>query len=50
MIDFKGRDYKKTIIPMAARWYVAYSLSYRYIEETMLERGILMDHSTIKDV
>ena len=32
---------------MAVRWYVAYSLSYRDIEELMLERGVLVDHSTI---
>ena len=47
MISFKGRHYKKTIILMAVRWYVAYSLSYRDIEEMMLERGVLVDHSTI---
>lgn len=32
---------------MAVRWYVAYSLSYRDIEELMLERGIQVDHATI---
>lgn len=32
---------------MAVRWYVAYSLSYRDIEELMSERGINIDHSTI---
>ena len=47
MISFKGRHYKKTIIVMVVRWYVAYSLSYRDIEELMLERGVLVDHSTI---
>lgn len=45
MISFKGRHYKKTIILMAVRWYVAYSLSYRDIEELMAERGIQADHS-----
>jgi putative transposase len=29
------------------RWYVAYSLSYRDVEELMLERGVEVDHSTI---
>ena len=29
------------------RWYLAYSLSYRDIEELMLERGVKVDHSTI---
>lgn len=29
------------------RWYVAYSLSYRDIEERRLERGIKVDPSTL---
>ena len=32
---------------MAIRWYVAYALSYRDIEELMSERGVSVDHSTI---
>ena len=32
---------------MAIRWYVAYALSYRDIEELMAERGLHVDHSTI---
>lgn len=32
---------------MAVRWYVAYNLSYRDIEELMAERGVNVDHSTI---
>ena len=32
---------------MSVRWYVAYSLSYRNIEELMLERGVNVDHSTL---
>ena len=32
---------------MAIRWYVAYALSYRNIEELMSERGLSVDHSTI---
>jgi putative transposase len=32
---------------MAVRWYVAYSLSYRDIEELMLERGTSVDHATL---
>ena len=47
MISFKGRQFKKTIILMSVRWYVAYALSYRNIEELMAERGVLVDHSTI---
>lgn len=29
------------------RWYLRYSLSYRDLEEMMLERGIQVDHTTI---
>ena len=32
---------------MAVRWYFAYALSYRNIEELMAERGVNVDHSTI---
>ena len=48
MLDFKWRHYEKTIILMAVRWYVAYPLSYRHIEELMKERGANVDHSTIQ--
>lgn len=29
------------------RWYVAYPLSPRHLEEMMAEPGILVDHSTV---
>ena len=32
---------------MAVRWYLAYALSYRDIEELMAERGVRVDHSTL---
>ena len=32
---------------MAIRWYCAYRLSYRDIEELLAERGVHVDHSTI---
>jgi putative transposase len=47
MISFAGRHFMKEIILMVFRWYVSYSLSYRDIEELMLERGMRIDHSTI---
>src|SRR4030095_3452863 len=37
----------KEIIRMSVRWYVAYPLSTRHVEELMEERGIHVDHSTI---
>jgi DDE domain/Putative transposase len=30
------------------RWYVAYPLSYRHVEELMEERGVPVDHATIQ--
>ena len=47
MISFKWRHFQKDLILMTVRWYVAYSLSYRNIEELMAERGVKVDHSTI---
>ena len=47
MIDFSGRHFGKHIILMAVRWYFAYALSYRDIEELLRERGIVVDHATI---
>lgn len=32
---------------MLVRWYLAYSLSYRNIEELAAERGLQVDHSTV---
>ena len=37
MINLKGRHFPKDIILMTVRWYVAYALSYRDIEELMKE-------------
>ena len=48
MLKFKQRHFKKEIILMLVRWYVAYSLSYRDVEELSLERGLKVDHSTVK--
>ena len=47
MISFKGRHFPKDIILMTVRWYVAYSLSFRDIEELMAERGVTVDHATL---
>ncbi len=47
MISFKGRHFPKPIILLVVRWYVAYALSYRNIEEMMKERSISIDHATI---
>ena len=47
MIDFKGNQFEKEIILWGVRWYVAYSISYRQLEEMMGERGVAVDHSTL---
>ena len=48
MINFKGRHFQQEMILQSIRWYLAYSLSYRDIEEIMMERGFDVDHSTIQ--
>ena len=47
MISFNGRHFNQDMILQAVRWYLAYSLSYRDIEEIMAERGFEVDHSTV---
>lgn len=46
-MDFKGSHFEKEIILWGMRWYVAYPLSYRQLEEMMGERGVSVDHSTL---
>ncbi len=46
-ISFKGRHFQHDMILQSVRWYLAYSLSYRDIEELMHERGFTVDHSTL---
>jgi putative transposase len=47
MIDFKGSHFEAAIILWAVRWYCAYPISYRQLEEMMQERGASVDHSTL---
>jgi putative transposase len=47
MIDFKGSQFEREIILWGVRWYVAYPISYRQLEEMMQERGVAVDHSTL---
>jgi|SRR5215475_4431183 len=46
--SFKGAHFPEAIILMGVRWYVAYPLSYRHVEELMEERGGSVDHATIQ--
>jgi transposase-like protein len=43
----KRLHYPVDVILLCVRWYVAYSLSTRNLEEMMVERGIAVDHSTV---
>jgi putative transposase len=47
MVSFKGAHFERDIILTCVRWYLAYPLSYRQLEELMQERGVSVDHSTI---
>jgi transposase-like protein len=44
---FAGRHFNRSVILLCVRWYLAYNLSLRDLEELMAERGIHVDHSTI---
>ncbi len=43
----KRLHYPLDVIVLCVRWYVAYSLSLRNLEEMMAERGIEVDHSSV---
>jgi putative transposase len=47
-VSFKGAHFPQDIILMGVRWYVAYPLSYRHVEELMQERGVYVDPATIQ--
>ncbi|EEG4831911.1 IS6 family transposase, partial [Salmonella enterica] len=44
---FKRLHFPVDIMAQCVRWYLAYSLSLRDLEEMMAERGIHVDHSTL---
>ena len=39
--------YPLEVMLVCVRWYAAYPLSLRHIEEMMAERGVLVDHTTV---
>jgi putative transposase len=43
----KRLHYPLDVILTCVRWYVAYPLSLRHLEEMMAERGVSVDHSTV---
>ena len=47
---FKGRHFEQSVILLCVRWYLAYNLSLRDLEEMMAEHGLSIDQSTIHDL
>lgn len=47
-MDFSGKQFPKEVIIMAVRWYLAYALSYRNIEELIKDWNIGLDHSSVQ--
>ena len=47
MLATKGMRFPIDVILVCIRWYAAYPLSYRHLEEMMQERGVFVDHSSI---
>ena len=45
--SFKWKHYAGEMILLNVRWYLKYALSYRNLQEMMVERGIKVDHTTI---
>ncbi len=45
--SFKWRHFEPEIIPCGVRWYVLYSLSYRAVEELLLEQCLSINHTTV---
>jgi putative transposase len=47
MLTVKGMRFPIAVIMVCIRWYAAYPLSCRHLEEMMEERGVSVDHSTV---
>jgi transposase-like protein len=46
MLNTKGMRFPIGVILVCIRWYAAYPLSYRHLEEMMQERGMVVDRSS----
>jgi transposase-like protein len=44
---FAGFGSLPDVIVLAVRWYLRYGLSYRDVEERLVERGVQVDHVTV---
>ena len=47
-ISFKGAHFPPAVILIGVRWYLAYPLSTRHVGELMEERGVELNHATIR--
>jgi IS6 family transposase len=45
--DFHYRHFLPEVILQCLRWYLRYPISYRNLEEMMIERGVEVDHTTL---
>src|SRR6266496_5975980 len=44
---FAGFRFPADVIVLAVRWYLRFGLSYRDVEELLVERGVEVDHVTV---
>src|SRR5215207_7241912 len=44
---FAGFRFPTEVIVVAVRWYLRFNLSYRDVEELLVERGVEVDHVTV---
>ena len=44
---FSGYRFPPEVIVLAVRWYLRFGLSYRDVEELLVERGVEVDHVTL---
>jgi hypothetical protein len=44
---FKGFRFPPEVIVLAVRWYLRFGLSYRDVEELLIERGVEVNHVTV---
>jgi transposase-like protein len=49
-VSFKGAHFPPEVILMGIRWYLAYPLSTRHVEELLEERGVNVDHSRFQRI
>ncbi len=45
---FKWRHFEPTFILLCVRWHCKYQLPYRDLEEMMRERGLSVEHTTVR--